>query len=558
MSSNADKHESVTERLAEPSLERPEANPLQMEYLALLNEHLRREKTDAPRSTSNEKPKEEEKSLDYRDSKVTLKLRDGKGFYFKGPDGEWDSKGGEIWIQRKSNGLNSFRGAISFDEDGNCVIKNKDYGTKRILGTNGSESLSITTDAGKSISITRSADGKAVFAGTKGTWKSDDGLNWKNGDQVFTGQLGIDAEGQYWSKPAGSDTRQISTRSSEISAIQKKMSDMKGSYNISFGAAGTKYEYEYKDPQTDAYVKVPVNFRHPTMNELNILDKSLQQYKHIAKAGDNADFNGLKFSFISGSGEGKKVGLYGWYNSNKDGVSQIFFAPRNSLQPASAWEGLRGTALHEIGHHLQHRLWDKGTGRETPQKVMDAFGFSYDKTAEKYRLKDKDDNLWQREETRDKDKSGAWEYRGRWYPVVKDTVIKEESRALTSKQMADKLPAERKPCTNYFTYPTEAHAEALSMYLFDRQMLWDRNQKLYANTKAWDQADLNKYYGVKEGDGTPVMMRSTDGKIVPNNAANRGKVKEQEDSWRTKKPTETKLRSQWQESVSKRDEIYSI
>lgn len=507
------------------------------ELLATFDADVRRRKTGPS-----------EQSLDFEGGKITLRSEGGKPVYFKDGAEEWDSKDGELWIRRGTDGLGSWRGKISFDKTGNLVEEGLSYGLKNTRRADGSSTSSITTEKGDVISLTTRADGTSEFNGTSGTWTSKDGATWKNGDKTYHGKLGIDVFGRYWRQPAGSDNKDFAERSAENRAIVDKMSSMEGTYNISFGRAGNPSQYEYRDADKDKYVKVTVNYRFPTLSELNILDKSLQQYGHLSKPGDKPDFNGLRINFISPAGEGTKAGEYGWYNSRLAGISQITFAPRNLLQDTAAWEGLRGTALHEIAHHLQHKLWDKGAGKESPQAVLDAFGFKHHAASGNYRLEDKDGGLWELHETRQRDKdTGKWGYRSRWYPVVKDTVLKEETRSRTAQQMHDSLPADRKPCTNYFTNPAEAHAEALSMYLFDRRMLFERNSKLYDSTKKWDQDDIDKRYGADK------MMRGADGYIVPINADNRRKVQDMEGGWKKKAASLVEM-LQWQAAIERRDQ----
>jgi hypothetical protein len=519
-------------------------NSLAADFLALLDKPVPAAKA----------PVETEQSLDFNGTKLTLKTRDGKAVYFKEGADEWDSKDGELWIRRGSNGVGTWRGKVAFDDKGNYVEEGLSFGTKTIRRTDGSSTTSITNKNGDDLSLTKFADGKCEFKGTSGQWKSDDGRNWHNGDKTYVGSLGIDSFGRYWRQASTSDAVEFADRSSENNRIVEKMSAMEKKYNVSFGQAGREVEYEYRDPEQDKYVKVQVAYRYPTSAELNVLEKSLDQYAHLAATADRIDFKGLRFNFISSAAPGDKVSLYGWYNSQKEGISQVSFGPRNSLQPADAWEGLKGTALHEIAHHLQYQLWTKGPTRETPQSVLDAFGFSLDAASGNYRLKDKDGAMWQRDEVRKKDKeTGKWEYYGRWYPVVSGTVVKEESRARTTKQMHDSLPTDRKPCTNYFTYPTEAHAEALSMYLFDRRMLWERNFKLYESTKQWDQGDINRRYGMSAANpAVPAAIRGVDGTIIANTPEARAKVEAMEKGWRNK-PASTSQLFRWDNAITTRD-----
>jgi hypothetical protein len=503
-------------------------------------------------------PKPVEKTQDFvsGDTNITLTTKDGVGVYYKDGKEEWDSKDGKLWIRRGTNGIGLWRGSIEIDKDGSVVETGEASGVKYVRNRDGSSSKCITTAKGDELSLTTNKDGSQTFKGTTGTWTSNDGLNWKNGEKTFAGRLGIDASGRYWRQAAGNDKIEYAERSAENKKVLDKMNEMEKKYNISFGTPGQEIEYEYRDAEQDKYIKTKVNYRFPTSGELDILDKSLTQFGHLAATPDGLDYKGLKFNFISANGEGYRASLYGWYNSQKEGVSQITFAPRNGLKNPEDWEGLRGTALHEIAHHLQYKLWDKGSGKETPKSVLDAFNFQHDAASGNYRLKDKDGNLWERHEIRSKDKdTGKWGYRDRYYPVISGAVVKEEGRARTTQEMRDSLPRDKKPCTNYFTYPTEAHAEALSMYLFDRRMLWEKNAKLYQSTKAWDQGDIDRRYGLKltkEGAWVPNYIRGVDGGIVENKEENARKVREMEESWTKKAASATQQRI-WQQAINARD-----
>ncbi len=482
---------------------------------------------------------------------ITLRSEKGINVYFKDGTNEWESKDGTTWIKKGSDGHVSWRGTVRIDDKDNFIEQGTAFGITKTRSTDGRMTRAITTSDGKEVSLTTFADGIREFKG-QSTWRSQDGINWTSGSNTWTGELRLDENGILWRERrdlAGSDRWDTPYRSAESQRIKERMQELSDKYKVSFGAAGTEMDYQHSDAETDTTVTLKISLRLPAMAELETLQECLDKYAHLAPRTDNGrDFGGMRYNFISHNGDGKKVGLWGWYHSSKDGIPQIFFGPGNSRM-TRGWEALEGTALHEIAHHLQHNRWNGPGGKEVPATVRDFFGWKLDAASGKFRLDDKDGNLWERDQIRMKDTAtGKWYYTGRWYPVVNDTVIKEASRARTNRQMFDNIPDDRKPCTQYFTHPQEAHAEAVAMLLHNPRLLSDRNKKLYEATRQWDQADINSRFGVLRQDGkdVPRMMRGADGKIVPNNDDNRKKVQDMHESW--KKPGAKTSYIDWRET----------
>ncbi|MFN8660079.1 MAG: hypothetical protein U0105_27330 [Candidatus Obscuribacterales bacterium] len=486
---------------------------------------------ESPPEAAPHKPEVKEQTLNFRDSKITIKTSNGVATYVNDGSSEWDSTDGKVWTRRGSNGVHTWRGTIRFDENNNYIEEGTTHGVTRISRPDGSTTTSIKTKAGKEISLTESKDGKLEYTGTEKKWQSNDGgKTWTSGTSTWKGQLGIDSMGRMWREPEGGK-REIGEVSEKTQAINERVAALERKYNISIGEAGKQIKYDYSDPETDTTKSVNVALRLPTMDELETLDKCLAQYQHLApKTADGFDFKGMKFSFVSGAGDGEKVTLWGWYNAQKEGLPQIFFGPRNAAN-AHGWEGFEGTVLHETAHHLQSQRWTKDGGREVPKDVMDTLGWRYDKASGNYQLRDKDGKYWENHSVRLKDKdSGKWYYSNRWYPVVDGTVVKEDSRARTTRQMFDSIPEKNRPSTQYFTYPTEAHAEALAMLLQKPEMLYKRNANLYQATRRWDQGDITQRYGLN-ADKQPAMIRGADGNIVANTPENRKKVADMEAKW---------------------------
>jgi len=502
-----------------------------------------------------EQAKDQEQKFDWGGKQIVLKSRNGQSTYFKDETGEWDSKDGELWIRRKSSENDVWRGRIQINSNGVLVEESHSSGITSSRFKDGSSERSIQTTAGVELKTTKAADGTLEYQGASGKWISKDaGKSWTSGQNTFNGQLGIDDYGRYWRQPDGR-AKEIVERSRETKLIETKISEIEKKYNVQFGAAGTEYTYDFQDPATDSVRKIPIYFRLPTSRELDVMETCLKQYAHVVpELGGNPNFDGMRINFISGQGEATKLGLWGWYQRSEAGKSQVYFGPGNA-RSSEGWDGLKGTALHEIGHHLQHKNWTTLGKREVPKSVSDFFGFVQDKNGtENYRLQDKDGGVWDRHTIRAKDKEGNWYYKGGWYPVIGGVPVHEESRVKTNAELRAKIADDKKPCTDYFTNPAEAHAEAMSMMLFEPRMLWDRNQKLYEATRQWDQADINGRHGlVKDADGKliPKMMRSADGLIVPNDAEQRKKLEQLEKGWRAA-PVTLNIKNTWMAVIERR------
>lgn len=536
--------EASEEESDEPIDSQTNLSALSHSLFVMLDRTMHGRRTDTPHPPS---PKVKEQTLNFRDTKITIKTTDGVATYVNDGSAEWDSTDGQVWTRRGSGGVHTWRGTVGIDENDNYIEEGSVHGVTRVSRPDGSTTTSFKNKAGKEISLTESKDGTFEYSGTERKWQSVDGKTWTSGTSTWKGRLGIDSLGRMW-REAESGKREIGAVSEKTQTITERVTALEKKYKISLGEAGKQINYDYSDPETDTTKPVGVTLRLPTLDELDTLDKCLAQYQHLTpKTADGYDFRGMKFSFLSGSGDGEKVTLWGWYNSHKDGLPQIFFGPRNAAK-ARGWEGFEGTVLHEVAHHLQAQRWTKDGSREVPKDVMDTLGWRHDKASGNYQLRDKDGKYWESHSVRLKDKdTGKWYYTNRWYPVLDGTVIKEESRARTNRQMYDSIPEKNRPSTQYFTYPTEAHAEALAMLLHNPQMLYQRNHNLYQATRRWDQSDINQRYGLNP-DKQPAMIRGADGNIVPNTPENRKRVTDMENRWRA--PADKKVSaSSWDEII---------
>ncbi len=478
-------------------------------------------------------PQEVSHTLNHRGQTITLRARGGVGSYYRDESGEWDSRNGETWVRRGSNDRDIWHGQISRDSDGNFVQRGTASGVTLTMRSDGSLTRSIQTESGQAISLTEQANGHRQFVRDR-TWTSSDGRNWSSGESTWQGALAINARGEVVRTDQTGQV-EINYRSRQNAEVRAEMERIGRQYNVSFGQVGETYSYSYQNSADGQSRQASTVLRLPSRTELQELESSLQRYSHV-------DFGGMRFNFISGAGEGSRVTEWGWYHSSLNGAPQIYFGPRNSLA-SNGWEAFQGTALHEIAHHLQARRWTNNSVQTIPNNILSFYGFEMNGTSSN-RLRDRDGNLWQSDSVRVRDSSNNWSSELRWQPVVGGTVITEAGRARTNRQMYDSMAPDRRPCTQYFTNAVEAHAEALSMLLQNPRMLWDRNQSLYRAAREWDQSDINARHGfqvdgtgmqIRDGRNRPVptMIRGLDGRIVTNNQANRNRVQEMENGWRT-------------------------
>ncbi len=470
--------------------------------------------------------KEETKTVKWNGDTITLKSKSGVNTYYNSKDGEWDSKDGKTWVRRDSNDRDIWHGTIKIDDKDNVTEEGTSFGMKQVCSKDGSSTKSFKTSDGSDVSLKTDKNGTLEFNGKKKWTSTDGGNSWSDGSNIWRGTIRMDQYGRLIRSDSSSGVTDVLYRSKESQAISDKMDQMGKKYNVSFGEAAKDYLYQYKDAESDSYKTVSTKLRTPTMQELNTLEGALKKYSHTA-------ISGMEFNFISGNGDGKKVSEWGWYHSGNVGKPQIYFGPINH-KSANGWDAFEGTALHEIAHHLQTNRWSADGAKAVPDKIMKFFGAEFNGDKSSNRLKDAEGKLWEYSSTRTKDKEGSWYYQSRWYPVVDGKMVKEDTRARTTKQMYDSLPADRKPCTKYFTAASESHAEAMAMLLQDPKLLNERNSELYKAARKWDQDDINAKHGftVDESDRKiPKMIRGADGTVVENTQANRDKVSKMERSW---------------------------
>ena len=456
-----------------------------------------------------------EQTIRWRDREIILRTQDGTATFFRDKDGrQWTSADGQKWTENGTDA--SWHGNISIDQEGNLRTLNSSWGVNTTLTHDGNLSTSFTTSGGKLVSIDQKPDGTQTLTDGNKIWTSADGKTWKSGRELQKGEMHIDEYGRL-RKSVGRGEISVTT-SAETQSISRTMWRMENQYNVKFMLPGSMVEYS-----DEKKTKVPM--RMPTSDELKVIENVLDKFSHLSVEKNKTDFDGFRIGFTAFKGRGKEVNVAGWYDNSPEGV---YFGPY-VLKEARGVKGLEGVALHELSHELQNSLWKED---EVPKKILDFFGYEMaPKKPEKkdeepsYRIKDKDGNQWQYLLTKADDADGVW------LPVKDGVQTTDLSQGITDRQMRELLPLARRPASEYFYDPAEAHAEALALFLNAPITLYDSNPSLYYAVKSWDQDDINrKYKPSKAANGSeiPKMIRSFDGKIVPNTDENRMLRTEQE------------------------------
>lgn len=472
--------------------------------------------------------KTDESSVSWRGNLVSLETKNGVPSKYKDAHGHtWNSEDGKGWL-REGEGTVAKQAKITIDKDANEVREETPNGLNTTYKGDGSVTQSFKTKDGKDVSLTKNADGSQTLVDGDRTWESKDGKTWKSGSEEKQAEYRIDENARLLTKD--SKGKELSEKqSAETSAVTERMAEMEKQYNIKFGRPDKAIEYEKSDGS-----KLQVDLRLPSSEELKVVEEGLQKYAHVARK-NGKDFGGMEINFTSSEGKGAEITEKAYHLAGPP--PSITLAP-SEIPKTRGWDGLEGTFVHEMAHQLQEIRWKDSKGEDVVPKDIERF-FGYEKvnpphTKEEdgtYRVSDRDGKKFQFETVTLEGKEAE-----RWMPVGKDGKVSTDPKeGLTNKEMRERMSPEKKPSTNYFPHPQEAHAEAMAMLVHSPERLQHENPALYQQTKKWDQADINYRHGFTTGpDGRqqPKMMRGADGNIVPNNAENRKAVSDREESWK--------------------------
>lgn len=472
----------------------------------------------------------EERHTTWRGKDVSLTLKDGVAVRYKDGDGTvWTSDDGKGWL-RESDGILGRQAKISFGDNG--VSEDSPYGVTKTYSSDGALTQSFKTASGENVSLKQNADGSQVLSDGGKNWVSSDGKNWSNGTEQKQAEYRIDENGRLFAKKM--DGVESTEKSSErFEEINNRINELSSKYNIKFGKPPEQIKHEDEDPADKK-----LDLRYPTMDELNVLEEGLKRYAHIAKK-NGTDFEGLRFNWVASNEKSVEVTEHGWHDGGEN--PSISFAPKDAAK-TFGWDGYEGTLIHELGHQLQELRWkDKNGDERVPPVIPRFFGFEPagrkgSENLDVYNIIDREGRRWQSTEVTYNDVTDD-----RWMPVRNGKVSTNPAESISNSEMRARIPDDRKPASDYFPHPDEAHAETLAMLFLDSRRLYHINPKLHAATKSWDQSDINHRFGFKQdehGWTVPKMIRGTDGSLVQNTPENRKQISATEERWKHE-PKET-------------------
>lgn len=432
--------------------------------------------------------------------KYRVRVNDkGEAVYLKDERGDWDSKDGKLWTRRGSDGTDSFTGKVSVDKNGTITYTNSDTGVTNSILKDGTSTKSIVTANGVKYSITKDkTDTQIASKIGDEEWHSKNGVTWTGPDnQVWNGNIAIDRFGQYTESPIGAEQK-IKARSKELSKVIERQETIEKDWGVKITKPGEqirRYEKDY-------------TCRAPTEAELNTLEKILYRNQQM-------NVKNLTVTFVQAGKNTDGGTLWGSYRRTDD-KGQVVVMPKHTR--ANGWTALEGTLEHELVHHEQYENWGASewgakSAPEFTKELNSKMGWRYDTSKSRYAISDRDDKEWIRRE-------------GEWLPLVGGKP--DLKKGINSDAM--RQIAKVRPSTNYFTNPGEMHAEGMSMFRMERQMLFKESPQLYDVCKTWDQSLIDARYG--KTDGKSNYIRNEKGMLVEGSKANIDAVLKAEEEWR--------------------------
>lgn len=424
----------------------------------------------------------------------------GEVVYFQDERGEWQSKDGKLWSRKGSEDTDQFKGTAKVEKDGTITVTNSDTGVTSSYLKNGSSTRSIVTSDGVTYSITKDASGLQISNKIDDEeWRSTDGVVWKGADgKVWNGNVQLDRFGQYTEHKIGGENR-IQARSKELTKILDRQASIEKDWGVKIVKPGEqirKYEKDY-------------TCRAPTEAELKVLEVMLYRNQQM-------NVKNLTVSFVQAGKHTDGSSLWGTYQ-RQDDKGRIVIMPKHTA--ATGWKGLEGTLEHELVHHEQYENWGayEWGSKNSPAfttELNSKMGWRYDRDKTRYVISDRYGKDWIRGD-------------GEWLPLVDGKPEKKD--AITSSAMRDL--ARMRPSTHYFNNPGEMHAEGMSMFRMERQLLYKESPQFYETCKTWDQALLDAKYG-KKADGQPKIIRDEKGVLVEATNENVDAISKAEAQWR--------------------------
>ncbi len=192
--------------------------------------------------------------------------------FWNGTDRYTSNDGGTSWTSPDTSPEASLR-SINRDENGNIVMVNNS-GVRTEIQPDGTNTRSIRTSSGETVSITQSRDLTTVSDQT-GTWMSNDGRNfWNEDGETWSGSINLDDTGNYWVQRDGDETMTLEGRSREGDVrraqeqqIDQRTRQIESRFNVQIARPGTYYDNPDGSHMTRS--------RRPTSDELDVLERSL-------------------------------------------------------------------------------------------------------------------------------------------------------------------------------------------------------------------------------------------------------------------------------------------
>lgn len=332
--------------------------------------------------------------------------------------------------------------------------------------------------------------------------------------------------------------------------VQDKQDELNKTFKVTFSKEGDDVIQQWIEKPDCTWERGPmIKARSPQLLELYGIEAAI--YRSQPSQLDKTSAEAIKFHFLKDNYYKDQPVLAYYISSDKDGKPSVYFEPgANKDKPATEQDANRfkrhqlfsieALTIHELAHNHQKKMgWYEPAEKEKLARSIGWIPFVDPKTNEQdWLLKGKDGELYRRGKDHCKDthvwvkcsKNGE-PLDDKDKPVAKFKDAKKYTRdEVTARALVP-------PITYYFVNPTEMFAEGLMFVRLDqkrREELLRASPVLFEACKNQDQEELNLNYG-KNGDGSPKYIRSADGKVVENNAANRKEVDDFEQKVKAKK-----------------------
>lgn len=321
--------------------------------------------------------------------------------------------------------------------------------------------------------------------------------------------------------------------------VQEKQDELTKTFKVSFSKEGDDVIQQWIEKADCTWERGPmIKARSPQLLELYGIEAAI--YRSQPSQLDKTNSEAIKFHFLKDNYYKDQPVLAYYISADKDGKPSVYFEPgANKDKPATEADSNRfkrhqlfsieALTIHELAHNHQKKMgWYEPAEKEQLAKSIGWLPFTDPKTNQTdWLYKGKNGELYRRGKDHCKDDFV-------WVKCNKDgepldandkPVAKfKDAKTYTRNEITDRALVP--PITYYFVNPTEMFAEGLMFVRLDqsrREELLKKSPTLFDAAKEQDQKEINLNYGTKP-DGSPKYIRSADGKVVENNAANSKEV----------------------------------